>query len=74
MVCTSFALGLLGAYLIKAQGPYSLFFCQTIAGLVNFCVSLTMEPQLEIEGDFEAEALVNADPSRSGIHLRRNFC
>ena len=33
-----------------------------------------MSKKLEIEGDFEAEELVYADPRRSGIHLRRTFC
>ena len=32
-----------------------------------------MSPQLEIEGDFEAEALVNIDPSRSGVRLQTTF-
>ena len=32
-----------------------------------------MSPKVEIEGDFEAEELINSDPSRSGIHLRRSF-
>ena len=74
MVCTSFGLGLLGAYLVQAKGPYSLFLCQSIAGIITLCISLTMSSKVEIEGDFEAEALVHSDPSRSGIHLRRSFC
>ena len=36
--------------------------------------ALFLNPKLEIEGDFEAEQLVNVDPARSGVHLRRGFC
>ena len=59
--------------MVSAYGPYSLFFTQGVAGIITLLVSFMMSPKLEIEGDFEAEALVNADPSRSGVHLHRTF-
>ena len=69
----SLILGFTGAYMVSAYGPYSLFLTQSVAGLVTLLVSIMMSPQLEIEGDFEAEALVNIDPGRSGVRLQSTF-
>ena len=66
--------GVIGAYLNGFVGPYYVFGIQALSGVFLFIVSLFMDRNLEIEGDFEAEETVNADPTRSGIHLRRSFC
>ena len=36
--------------------------------------ALSIDKRLEIEGDFEAEELVQTDPNRSGMRIRRGFC
>ena len=65
--------GALGAYLNGYVSPYAIFGVKAITGTFMLLVSLSMDRRLEIEGDFEAEETVHADPGRSGIHLRRTF-
>ena len=68
----TFIMGFTGAYLVAQYGAYSLFLAQAISGFSILMLSLMMSSRVEIEGDFEAEAM-NTDFSSTRIYLGRTF-
>ena len=65
--------GFSGAYLTGYVNPYWCFAIYGLSGIAVMISALSMNKKMEIEGDFEAEEVIDVDPNRSGVRIRRGF-